>query len=157
MLTTAGPTGPGGDRAAALDKEVAAATARGKGICVGVATRRGWEEAPACRPPVSLSYLWVGDQGGSFSDLLAFLFLLPCLQRTLLGAVNLVYVIASLVVLVRPRGGGGDTGDGPKWEALLPKPWSSGRPFLVVVTLGASGCLCLANQTGRLHLASEMA
>lgn len=62
-MTTAGSTGPGGDCVAALDKEVAAAAARGEGICVGVATRRGWEEAPACRPPVSLSCLWVGDQG----------------------------------------------------------------------------------------------
>uniref|UniRef100_A0A0E0GY00 ABC transporter C family member 13 n=1 Tax=Oryza nivara TaxID=4536 RepID=A0A0E0GY00_ORYNI len=95
----------------------------------------GWMATTACSPP----------SGGSFPDLLAFLFLSPCPQRALLGAVDLVFVVASLVVLARPRGGGGGAGDGPEREALLPKPRASGRPFRVAVALGASGVFAAAS------------
>uniref|UniRef100_J3LW13 ABC transporter C family member 13 n=1 Tax=Oryza brachyantha TaxID=4533 RepID=J3LW13_ORYBR len=99
-----------------------------------------WMATAACSPP---------PPGGSFADLLAFLFLSPCPQRALLGAVDLAFVVASLVVLIarwrRSRGsggGGGGTGDGPEREALLRKPPPSARPFRAAVryalALGAS-------------------
>ncbi|KAG8064047.1 hypothetical protein GUJ93_ZPchr0004g38273 [Zizania palustris] len=98
-----------------------------------------WLATTVCSPPV-----------GSFTDQLAFLFLSPCPQRAVLGAVDLAFVVASLAIVARRlRGGGGDTGDAPEREALLPKPSPSVRPFraavLYALALGASAVFSAAS------------
>ncbi|TKW03487.1 hypothetical protein SEVIR_7G027800v4 [Setaria viridis] len=88
---------------------------------------------------------------GSLADLLAFVLLSPCPQRALVGAVDLVFLAACLVLLARrPRSGGGSAvaaAAPPEREALLQKPshHPSPPPFRYVVSLGASAVLAAAS------------
>ncbi|KAM0850576.1 hypothetical protein ACQ4PT_052987 [Festuca glaucescens] len=75
--------------------------------------RRGlpwWLPTPECSPP----------QSGSTADTIAFLFFSPCPQRALLGAIDLLFLLASFVlVLRRRRGSGADDGKTAEREPLL--------------------------------------
>ncbi|CAL5035561.1 unnamed protein product [Urochloa decumbens] len=88
---------------------------------------------------------------GSFADALAFLFLSPCPQRALLGAVDLVFIAASFALVARGRlrrGGISAAAAAPEREALLQKPGSLSSPpppFRYVVALGASAVLAAAS------------
>jgi ATP-binding cassette subfamily C (CFTR/MRP) protein 1 len=85
---------------------------------------------------------------GSLADALTFVFLSPCPQRALLGAVDLVFLASCLVTLARRlrRGGGSVAAAPPEREALLQKPdHPSPPPFRYVVSLGASAVLAAAS------------
>ncbi|XP_062183787.1 ABC transporter C family member 4-like [Phragmites australis] len=96
-----------------------------------------WLATTACAPP----------QPGSFADLLAFLLLSPCPQRALFGAVDLAFLVASLVLLACRLLRRGDSGAAtPEREALLRKP-SPPAPalFRYAVALGASAVFAAAS------------
>ncbi|TVU07241.1 hypothetical protein EJB05_47288, partial [Eragrostis curvula] len=97
-----------------------------------------WLTTTACAPP----------RAGSLADLVAFGFLSPCPQRALLGAVDLVFLAACLVLAARRllRRSGGDSGaGGPEHEALLHKPSPSTRVHYYAAALGASAVLAAAS------------
>ncbi|CAN6275258.1 unnamed protein product [Urochloa humidicola] len=90
----------------------------------------------------------------SLADALAFLFLSPCPQRALLGAVDLVFLVACLALLARGRlrrrrgssAAAAAAADPPEREALLQKPdRPSSPPFRYAVALGASAVLAAAS------------
>ncbi|KAF8666092.1 hypothetical protein HU200_053802 [Digitaria exilis] len=94
-----------------------------------------WLATTACAAPPPGS--------GSLADWLAFIFLSPCPQRALLGAVDLVFLAACLVLLARRllRGGVSAAAAPPsEGEALLEKPDRHPSPplFPYALALGSS-------------------
>ncbi|KAF7006151.1 hypothetical protein CFC21_021216 [Triticum aestivum] len=89
-----------------------------------------WLVTTECTPPPSSS--------GSLAGTLAFILLSPCPQRALLGAIDLLFLLASLVLVLASRRDSGRAG--PEHEALLPAPTAPSRPITCgyAVALGAS-------------------
>ncbi|EMS55122.1 hypothetical protein TRIUR3_00848 [Triticum urartu] len=97
-----------------------------------------WWLAPTeCTPQPSSS--------GSLAGTLAFIFLSPCPQRALLGAIDLLFLLASLLLVLAKRRGSGRAG--PEHEALLPTPTAPSRSITCgyAVALGASAVLAAAS------------
>ncbi|KAL6650382.1 hypothetical protein ACP70R_009307 [Stipagrostis hirtigluma subsp. patula] len=99
-----------------------------------------WLATTACAPP---------PPPGSFADLLAFLFLSPCPQLALLGAVDLVFLVVSLVLVarrLRREDGSGDAA-APERETLLHKTPPPFRPGAVryAAALGSSAVFAAAS------------
>ncbi|XP_062225216.1 ABC transporter C family member 4-like [Phragmites australis] len=95
-----------------------------------------WLATTACAPPPA----------ASFADLLAFLFLSPCPQRALVGAVDLVFIAASLVIVVCRLRRGDPSAAAPEREALLQKPSQPAPPlFRYAVALGVSAVFAAAS------------
>ncbi|CAO2034162.1 unnamed protein product [Urochloa humidicola] len=100
-----------------------------------------WLAATACAPPPS-----------SLAGLLAFLFLSPCPQRALLGAVDLVFLAASLGLAARRLLRRGATSSSapaqaaaPEREALLQHPKPSPPLFRRALALAASAAFAAAS------------
>ncbi|XP_044973529.1 ABC transporter C family member 14-like [Hordeum vulgare subsp. vulgare] len=76
---------------------------------------------------------------------LAFIFLSPCPQRALLGAIDLLFLAASLILLLVIRRGSGRAG--PEHDPLLPTPAAPSRPITAryAVALGASAVFAAAS------------
>ena len=86
-----------------------------------------WLATTACAP--SSGSLGLGGW-------LAFLFLSPCPQRALLGAVDLVFLAASLIFAARrPRSAKSGTAAAPEREALLQEPKPSPPLFRCALAL----------------------
>ncbi|KAG2565273.1 hypothetical protein PVAP13_7NG063800 [Panicum virgatum] len=96
-----------------------------------------WLATPACAPPS-------GSLG--LGGWLAFLFLSPCPQRALLGAVDLVFLAASLIFAARrPRSAKSGTAAAPEREALLQEPKPSPPLFRCALALAASAVFAAAS------------
>uniref|UniRef100_A0A8R7P9I4 Uncharacterized protein n=3 Tax=Triticum urartu TaxID=4572 RepID=A0A8R7P9I4_TRIUA len=97
-----------------------------------------WLPTIGCSPPPSSS--------SSFAGTLAFLLLSPCPQRALLGAIDLLFLAASLVLAALCRRGA--NGASPEKDPLLPSPTpdvpvrATGRH---AVALGASAVTSAAS------------
>ncbi|OEL20416.1 ABC transporter C family member 4 [Dichanthelium oligosanthes] len=96
-----------------------------------------WLATTACAPPL--------PQSGSLTDRLAFLFLSPCPQRALLGAVDLAFLAVSLVVVARRQCRGESAADAPEREALLHEPKPSLPLFRYALALAASAVFAAAS------------
>ncbi|XP_025825744.1 ABC transporter C family member 4-like isoform X2 [Panicum hallii] len=94
-----------------------------------------WLASTACAPP-----------SGSLGGWLAFLILSPCPQRALLGAVDLVFLVASLVLAARrPRSVESGPAAAPEREALLQEPKTSPPLFRYALALAASAVFAAAS------------
>lgn len=96
-----------------------------------------WLATTACSPP----------RASSLAELLAFAFLSPCPQRLLLGAVDLAFVAACLVVAFRRRPSGPGA-RAPEREALLAQQKPSPGPGLLsryAAAVAASAVLAAAS------------
>ncbi|XP_073363857.1 ABC transporter C family member 4-like [Aegilops tauschii subsp. strangulata] len=96
-----------------------------------------WLSTTECTPQPSSS--------GSLSGTLAFIFLSPCPQRALLGAIDLLFLLASLLLVLAKRRGSGRAG--PEHEALLPTPTAPSRSITYgyAIALGASAVFAAAS------------
>ncbi|KAI5001703.1 hypothetical protein ZWY2020_026353 [Hordeum vulgare] len=76
---------------------------------------------------------------------LAFIFLSPCPQRALLGGIDLLFLAASLILLLVIRLGSGRAG--PEHDPLLPTPAAPSRSITAryAVALGASAVFAAAS------------
>ncbi|KAE8788118.1 MRP-like ABC transporter [Hordeum vulgare] len=76
---------------------------------------------------------------------LAFIFLSPCPQRALLGGIDLLFLAASLILLLIIRLGSGRAG--PEHDPLLPTPAAPSRSITAryAVALGASAVFAAAS------------
>ncbi|CAL5028657.1 unnamed protein product [Urochloa decumbens] len=100
-----------------------------------------WLATMACAPPLPPS--------GSLADALVFLFLSPCPQRALLGAVDLVFLAASLVLVargrLRRRESSSAPAAAPEREPLLRDPKPSPPLFRRALALAASSVFAAAS------------
>uniref|UniRef100_A0ACD5YZ98 Uncharacterized protein n=1 Tax=Avena sativa TaxID=4498 RepID=A0ACD5YZ98_AVESA len=96
-----------------------------------------WLATTGCSPSPS---------SGSLTDILAFLFLSPCPQRALLGALDLLFLLTALVLALAGRGSRSTAVDvaAPEREPLLPAPTFRTYTARYAVGIGASSVLAAA-------------